>query len=77
MKTLALFVRRDGAGYAHAISVAGEDAARHFARNLYPTPGEAFPGAKALEAWEGFVVGMVGPSCRTVRDAMAAWGIDA
>ena len=76
MKILSLFVRRDGAGHAYSLSPEDEAPERHFARNMFKTPGESFPGARAFEAWRRVDFWVVPPTCRTVRDAMAARGID-
>lgn len=72
---LSRFDRLDGAGHAYSLAPAGADVMRHFARNMYPTPGDTYPGQHAALAWEHvrswFVPDGFG---RTVRDAMAACG---
>lgn len=73
MKTLALFVRRDGAGFAYSLA-SDQDAETRFAKDRYTTPGEPFPGARALEAWKLVDLWVMPSTCRTVRDAMKIVG---
>ena len=70
MKILSLFVRRDGAGHAYSLSTGAECPERHFARNMFKTPGESFPGARAFEAWRRVDFWVVPPTCRTVLDGL-------
>lgn len=49
---LALFVRKDRMGYGYDLIPTGADPIRHHARNLYPSPNEAFPGEHASRAWD-------------------------
>ncbi len=73
---LSLFTRLDGAAWGYALYAPGVHPERHFARNLYETPKEAFPGQQAGLAWERrrdwFVPDGFGA---TVADAMKACGV--
>lgn len=77
MIILSLFVRRDGAAWGYVLTPSGVEVTRHHARNLYETPGEAYPGEKAAREWElwraWFLTGDFGT---TTLDAMRACGID-
>jgi hypothetical protein len=73
---LSLFTRLDGLAYGYALYRAGQDPERHFARNLYETPKEAYPGAQAALAWERRRDWIVPDGFgRTVRDAMGKVGV--
>lgn len=73
---LSLFSRLDGAAYGYTLYREGQCPERHFARNLYETPKEAYPGAQAVLAWERRRDWIVPEGFgRTVRDAMEKVGV--
>lgn len=75
--TLSLFVRLDGRAWGYVLAPFGVEPSRHHARNLYETPGEAYPGHKASLEWAlwrtWFFTADFGT---TTADAVRACGID-
>lgn len=74
-KILTGLGRVDAEGVAYVLHEPEEIPHRKIARNLYSTPGEAFPGAAAARAWIVCVQWVVPTSTRTTREAMAHVGI--
>lgn len=74
---LSRFSRRDGEcqGYAYSLAPSFCEPIVWFARSLYPSKKEPYPGAIAAKDWVETGTWLILEPCRTVREAMALAGV--